>query len=422
MASLVWLGALLGVFASMTGTAGKQLLRFSQLQSQKGTKSGKFMSMMALSSGLFLNVLIGPVIDMASYAFAPQSIIAPLGGLDVVWNTITAPCTLGETLTPSLVVGCALIAGGATATSLFGSHEEGTVTLDSLKDTLFRWAVLIYLSVLFVWLAFNVIVLMPRSAAPKGQPFASGDKLRGLSLGMTAGSIAGNMFCVKAFVEVVQTWIQDGAHEVWADWLPYVLLLGAILFATTNLYFLTKAMREYEALFMGAVFEGSLITAACVSGVVVFKELEGLEAWQIAVYWSAVLSMVFGIGLVAWGGMSSEEPDATAAKEQPEIKRVNSDKSTKSTQSTASLPPVPTETGVPDPPKGNSVFSFNSSNRSASKRSNNPECPFREVPVAFKEMGQAYTLATTKSNKSSPVVTMEVSGSPAAAKASCELC
>lgn len=304
-------GITLGVLASMSGTAGKQALRFSELQRRKGTPAALCVGKAALAIGLALNIIIGPLIDMGSYAFAPQSVIAPLGGLDVVWNTLTAPFTLGETLTVRLFCGCVLITGGAIVTSLTGSHDSGEFTADGIKAILLRPAVVFYLMALGAWLLFNVLVLMPRSAAPKGQPWKAGDRLRGLSLGMTAGSIAGNMFCVKAFVEVVQDSIATKNGDAWLDWLPYGLFGAALFFAFSNLYFLTKAMREYEALFMGAVFEGSLIIAACVSGVVVFSELESLETWQVALYWVAIMGIVGGIYVVCTGSAAAPE----AAKE-----------------------------------------------------------------------------------------------------------
>lgn len=378
--NLIWLGAILGVLASMSGTAGKQLLRFAHLQGLKGTQSARFMSKVAIALGLALNVAIGPLIDMASYAFAPQSIIAPLGGLDVVWNTVSAPCTLGETLTPMLIFGCLLIAGGATATSIFGSHEESEYTPELLKDKLFRWEVFGYCIALALWLVFNILILIPRSAAPKGELFATGDKIRGLSLGMTAGSIAGNMFCVKAFVEVVQASIRDNEGEYWADWLPYVLLVGAVFFATSNLYFLTKAMREYEALFMGAIFEGSLIVAACVSGCVVFSEMDGLAAWEVCLYWLAVLVIVAGIMLVALGCAEQEKTrevvDATVDE-----KKVQVHKEIDIVVKVVGVDQViaDTELGAATPTAATPV------SRSVSKTSNSN--PFRGVPlpVAFAE-------------------------------------
>lgn len=300
----VFVGIILGVLASMCGTAGKQLFRFSELQRRKDTPAAVFMAKVTMIVALVLNTVAGPLIDMASYAFASQSLIAPLGALDVVWNTISAPCTLGETLSPMLVLGCALIFGGAVTTSLVGSHEEDAYTVEEMQEMLVHWRVLVYLIILFSWLAFNIRVLQ------RGM----GDRIRGLSLGMTAGSIAGNMFCVKAFVEIVQGSIVHQTGEYFLHWLPYVVLVGAVFFAVSNLVFLTKAMREYEAVFMGAVFEGSLIFAASVSGCVVFKELGQMEAHQIIIYWAALALIIVGIGVVAEGAkrkqLAAEEKEA----------------------------------------------------------------------------------------------------------------
>uniref|UniRef100_A0A7S1W3Q0 Magnesium transporter n=1 Tax=Alexandrium catenella TaxID=2925 RepID=A0A7S1W3Q0_ALECA len=370
---MLWLGICLAVVASMTGTAGKQCFRFSQLQTEKGTRPALFTAKVSLACGYLLNIIVGPLVDMGSYAFAPQSVIAPLGGLDVVWNTLSAPCTLGERLTPSLVWGCVLISGGATGTSFFGSKEDKAFDIEKLRDTLFRWAVLVYMLVLLAWLAFNMVVLIPRSAAPRGEPFKTGDKWRGLSLGMTAGSIAGNMFCVKAFVEIVQASIRESTGAYWLDWLPYALFLGALFFASSNLYFLTQAMREYEALFMGAVFEGTLICAACVSGVVVFSELEALQAWQVVIYWMAVLGVILGIITVAFGCMNAPDDAEDAEKAPEDVFGVEAPQPRESFQEAAADLPSPR-------PSVQSVLPRRS------QRSTSTGCPFREVPHVVNEI------------------------------------
>mmetsp|Transcript_117957 Transcript_117957/g.334501 ORF Transcript_117957/g.334501 Transcript_117957/m.334501 type:complete len:334 (+) Transcript_117957:95-1096(+) len=294
----VFIGICLGVFASTCGTAGKQLLRFSELQRKRGALAA---SRVTMATGLAFNALIGPFVDMGSYAFAPQSLIAPLGGLDVIWNTLTAPCTLHEELTPLLVLGCSFIATGATVTSVVGSHHEDDFTVEFIEDTFFRPVVGAYLLVFAAWLAFNILVLVPRSAAPRGEPWARGDLLRGLSLGMVAGSLAGNMFFMKALVALVRTSIVTGSAESWAHWLPYLLLVGASFFALSNVYFLTKTMREYECLFMGAVFEGSLILSGSISGCVVFSEMSALPAWRIGAYFGGLSGIVAGLFVVVRG-------------------------------------------------------------------------------------------------------------------------
>jgi len=297
MAEQIWLGVLLAVLASMSGTIGKQLLRFSELKTQKGSTS---LAAVAFVVGLTLNVAIGPFIDLSSYAFAPQTLIAPLCGLDVVWNTMLAPCTLGEKLTPKLVKGVVCIAIGAIGTSLFGHKEDKEYTLQVVQDTFVRPTVCLYLSCLALWLAFNILVLQAESSAPKEtQPWYRANRIRGLSLGMTAGSLAGNMFCAKAFVELVQTSIRQGDAEVLAHWITWVMLAGAVFFALSNLFFLQKAAREYQALFMGSVFVCAHIISACLSGYVVFADAENLAWWQVSFYWVMLMFVVAGIVIVA---------------------------------------------------------------------------------------------------------------------------
>lgn len=305
MVNLLPVGIGLGIFASMTGTIGKQLFRFSEMQKLAGRlRFGKIM----MTIGLVLNVLVGPIVDMMSYMFAPQSLIAPLGGLDVVWNTMLAPFTLGEKLTPTLFAGVCCIGLGAFGTSFFGNQEDKELNLDLVKDIFIRKTMVTYLGVLLLWILFNIFYLQTHSSAPKGEPWATGHPVRGLSLGMTAGSIAGNMFCVKAFIELVQASSRDGnAAEIWGHWLPYLMLVGAVFFAVSNLVFLTKAMREYEALFMGAIFEGSLIICASVSGIIVFADLEPLQWYKRIVYFGALVLIVLGIILVAWGSFKPDE-------------------------------------------------------------------------------------------------------------------
>ncbi|CAK0865646.1 unnamed protein product, partial [Prorocentrum cordatum] len=274
----------------------------------QGTKVSLYTAKVTRAAALALNTAVGPLIDMASYAFAPQSLIAPLGALDIVWNTMTAPCTLGEKLTPRTLLGCALIFSGAAATSIVGGKHDGTYTVEQIQDFILHWrtGTLAYMLCLAAWLLFNICVLIPRSASPKGEPWTSGDPLRGLSLGMTAGSLSGNMFCVKAFVEIVQGSIENRSGEYWAHWLPYLLLVGAVFFAVSNLFFLDRAMREYEALFMGAVFEGSVILAASISGCVVFGELSYMSTGGIVVYWCGLAIILIGIRLVARDAVRKE--------------------------------------------------------------------------------------------------------------------
>jgi hypothetical protein len=338
MANLWYVGAWLAVLGSLTGTMGKVLIRLSELRKQQGASVS---AKIALRVGLLMNTVVSPLTDLTAFAFAPQALIAPLGALDVVWNTLVAPCTLGEILTKRLLLGCWLIFAGAAITSLVGPHEDSEYGVKELEGILFRWDVFIYLAVFSMWIAFNLLVLMPRSSAPKGEPWQSGDTLRGMSLAMTAGSLSGNFFCVKAFVEIIQSSIVKESANDWAHWLPYVVLVGIALFGLSGVYFLLKALREYEALFMVAVQEGSLVISGAISGSVVYCDMEDMGTLAICVYWFALFFVVCGILIVA---KESKRTRASGEEENEEERDVES-KATQASHSSegevgASPPPT----------------------------------------------------------------------------------
>uniref|UniRef100_A0A7S1AC59 Uncharacterized protein n=1 Tax=Noctiluca scintillans TaxID=2966 RepID=A0A7S1AC59_NOCSC len=280
-----WLGVSLEIVSTISGTIGKQLIRLSSLSKKKNPHRSKVF----FTIGLIVNTVVGPLIDMAAYSFAPQSLIAPFGGLDVVWNAMAAPYMLEEKLTIRRVNGCVLITLGTVMAGVFGSHTETDYTVEYLEDLLVSWRVAVYICCFLLWYWFNVFFLQWRR---------KGDAIRGISLGVTAGTIAGNMFCVKASVEIIQYCIDHETAEPLTHWLPYVMVLGAVFFALSNVRYMTTGLLEYEALFMVTVYEGSMIVAGCISGAVVLKDLAELEAWRIVLYWLAVLIIIAGMVVV----------------------------------------------------------------------------------------------------------------------------
>jgi len=304
---MTWmLGVALEVVSTMSGTVGKQLIRLSELRKSSNPQFAKG----AFYGGLLVNTLCGPALDMAAYSFAPQSLIAPFGGLDVVWNALTAPYLLQETLTFRRALGCCLICVGTVMAGSFGSHTDPVYTVEYLEDLLISWRVLAYCLLFSIWFAFNVLVLQKRS---------KGSVIRGVSLGVTAGTIAGNMFCVKAAVEIIQYSIDEDTGEPWKHWLIYVILLGAAFFAITNVKYMTTGLQEYEALFMVTVYEGSMIVSNCISGSLVLLDLRKLEAWRILFYFLSVVIIIFGMGVVCSNEMMNKSSLASGkASIEPE--------------------------------------------------------------------------------------------------------
>eukprot|EP00929_Paragymnodinium_shiwhaense_P061731 TRINITY_DN30856_c0_g2_i1.p1 TRINITY_DN30856_c0_g2~~TRINITY_DN30856_c0_g2_i1.p1 ORF type:complete len:383 (-),score=88.81 TRINITY_DN30856_c0_g2_i1:97-1245(-) len=308
---LFMVGIVLEIISTLSGTAGKQLIRLSELTKKRAPG----FSGMLFYIGLVINTIAGPILDMAAYSFAPQSLVAPFGGLDVIWNAALAPYILKEQLTHARICSCAFIFVGTLGSGLFGSHSDDDYTIELLQEKLVTIRVPAYLALVALFVVANILGPMRR---PKK------DIWRGVSLGVTAGAIAGNMFCVKASVELIETSIWKGDREIWTHWLPYGTLLGAAFFAGSNVIFMTRGLLEFEALFMVTIYEGSMIVSNCISASVVLLELEGLEWWRVCMYTICVMTVIVGMVQICWSEVEKRKmpamaPEILGAQEKEEV-------------------------------------------------------------------------------------------------------
>lgn len=274
-------GIICEIAATMLGTLGKQLVSYSgKVKNGRRARCYKV-------AGLIVTTIFGPLLDVSAYYLATQSVVAPLNGLDIVWNTCLAPCTLGERLTRSYALGSLLIFLGSSLSPLFGQHHKEAVTLDHLKD--------IFLSLRFLFYAVaSALGLLGCALVLRWRPRGVGDWQRGVALGGAAGFVAGNMYFLSVALGALQESLSTEDWTAWQHPLTYVIALGAVTVAVGNVPLMAKALEEYDALFMITLFAGCQITTACISAQVVLREMNHSTWPTVLGYWAC-------IGLVAAG-------------------------------------------------------------------------------------------------------------------------
>lgn len=280
-----WFGIALELLAGMMGTTGKQLVSLSARQ-PAGPEAKRLKY-----AGLFITTLLGPLADASAYGFASQSVVAPLNGLDVVWNVLSAPITLGEKLLLPHLVGAGLVFLGAMLTAVFGPHHSTSLSPAALHQRFFSWSFTIYCSVLLAGLCLSTVLLQSR---PKG----SGGKVRAICLGATAGAIAGNMFFCSAALGLLKNSCVTGDWSAWCTPLPYAMIVGMLVVALGNIPFMSRGLQEFEAVFMVTLFEGCHIAVACISGQVVLQEMDRAEPWQLCCYWASAFVIIAGLWVI----------------------------------------------------------------------------------------------------------------------------
>jgi len=275
---------LLEVLAGMCGCLGKLLVSFSARTGKK------LQARVCYWCGIFITTLVGPVIDASAFSFAPQSIIAPLNGLDVCWTALLSPITLGDTLVLSHYVGAILVTSGGGLTAVFGPHGAKIRTLEDAQSRLSDWPALVYATFFLVYFSLCCTMLVSR-------PVGVGDKARGILLGVIAGGLAGNMYFCSCVTGLLRHSLETGDWAAWRQhWLPYFCVVGQCVFALGNIPFITRGLQEYETLFMVTLFEGTHIIFACLSGTLVLREMEDIrDFWQWIAFWASILQICVGL-------------------------------------------------------------------------------------------------------------------------------
>jgi len=284
-----WLGMVLELTATLFGTVGKQMVCYSARASDK--RRQRLIKVL----GLAITTFLGPLSDSAAYALAAQSFVAPLSGLDIVWNALSAPFTLGEKLAGRDVAGTLLVFFGAAFTAVLGPHKEERVHLDVLKGRFLSLSFLIYAAVFTCGLISSAHVL-------RRHPPGSGSRARSIALGGTAGCIAGNMSFLSSALSAVRSSVQTDDWNAFESPFPYVLIVCAGVVALANIPLLQLGLQENKALFIVPLFEGCHILTACISGQVVNKDLRHAEWWRYVAYWASVLMIVAGLSCTIQSG------------------------------------------------------------------------------------------------------------------------
>jgi hypothetical protein len=93
----------------------------------------------------------GSLLDFVAFGMAPQTLLAPLGALSLVWNMMIAPLFNNEKLTRENLVATGIIVLGTLLTVVFAAHSTPTYTLDDLMALYHEPVMMIYLVCVFAF-------------------------------------------------------------------------------------------------------------------------------------------------------------------------------------------------------------------------------------------------------------------------------
>lgn len=332
------LGLLLSAIASVFGIAGKLLLKLAHLERDKeelaaaqrkvSSNHGSMplpaianrsnMGVTYFYSGLFSMLVMNPALGALAYCFATQSLLAPMAGLTIGWNTLFGPILLPhERLTTNDFVGAVLIFTGCVLVGVSGTHDSPPLPVELLPARFTTFSFLLYLVVLFVLLCFLIHHAKYALHFTTTSRRAGVNKLRvskpahlpviaRVSLSVFAGIMSGQLFFLAAVMRAAH---DDGARRIWSFPVTYVCIVGAVGTAIFGLYLLNEALAVEDAVVVIYLYEASYILAGAISGLCFFRDMHHLATWHYVLYSLSLTLILVGIYVVAKRSLSTRTED-----------------------------------------------------------------------------------------------------------------
>ncbi|KAF4520022.1 hypothetical protein B566_EDAN007170 [Ephemera danica] len=209
----------------------------------------------------FFSMGIGEVANFAAYAFAPASLVTPLGALSVLVSAILAAKFLDEKLNLLGKLGCVLCVLGSTVIVIHSPKDEEVESLEKLLDMLQE-----PLAISFIFATYiaprhghtNVVIYIVICSAI-GSLSVMGCKGLGLAIKETV----------------------TGRSNEAKNWLTWALLFVVVVCIIVQMNYLNKALDVFNTTVVTPVYYVFFTTLVIVASAILFKEWQHLEAEDI---------------------------------------------------------------------------------------------------------------------------------------------
>lgn len=329
--STVWIiGVTCASLASFLSTFGVNLQKYSHQQNDRLPKAQQipYWRQFLWFAGLIL-LISGTIADMVALAFVAQSLIAPLGSITLIANTMVAPCFLGEVLTNKDIIGTVVTAIGCSLSVAFANHSETSYAFRELMYFFFNPGYLIFFIVAMGYLYgankhIQRIETSEESIAEmkktRVRPFLYA------SIGGTAGAFS--VTFAKAFVELIKATIQS--HNEFLTPGPYVVIIFLVGFSLMQVHYLNKGLQMFDALFIVPIYQTFWIVGNVFGGIMYYQEYRDFSLTDAIMFPLGISITLGGMGILATQSKDRKSYDFIAPEDEANITdeerlRLNSD-------------------------------------------------------------------------------------------------
>ncbi|XP_076446792.1 magnesium transporter NIPA2-like isoform X2 [Babylonia areolata] len=262
------------------------LLRLAKLSATRAGQGGYgYLKEWMWWAGMILMTL-GEFANFAAYAFAPATLVTPLGALSVLVSAVLASRVLKERLNLLGKVGCLLCVLGSTIMVIHSPKEQEVGSMEDLKAMVAEPAFVVYAALVVILSIFLMIHTAPR--------YGNKNVLIYITICSGLGSFT-VMGCKGVGVGLKETFA--GINQ-FTNWMFYILLFVVVTCILIQLNYLNRALDTFNTAVVTPIYYVFFTSLVMVASMILFKEWSSMGIQDILGDLCGFLTVICGIFLL----------------------------------------------------------------------------------------------------------------------------
>lgn len=226
----------------------------------------------------------GEAANFIAYAYAPATLVTPLGALSVLVTAVLSARFLNERLNLHGKMGCILAILGSTVMVIHAPKEESVNDLTELGMMMMDPGFLIYA---FIALAISLFMII--KVSPK---HGNTNVLVYIVICSLLGSFS--VACVKGVGLIIKQFFAENLENPFSDALSYFIIVSLVLSVTTQINYLNKSLDVFNTSIVTPIYYVIFTSAVLTCNGILYKEWKGLDTTD-------VIGVIAGFGTIIIG-------------------------------------------------------------------------------------------------------------------------
>ncbi|KAF4324239.1 hypothetical protein BBO99_00000909 [Phytophthora kernoviae] len=285
-------GFLISLIFSVLNSVGINLQKLSMTRNDASEEKKATLKQPLWMLGFGL-VCLGSLLDFVAFGMAPQTLLAPLAALSLVWNMLIAPIFHKEKVTRQNMLATAIIFTGVTLTVIFAGHSTPSYELDDLIRLYQQPAMYAYITLIVCFLGALFYFCRYIEATHNYED----GLFHIICYGGIAGTFGGqSVLLAKSTVELLKSAIWgDSGFYMFTQFTSYVIVAGMGACLGFQIHFLNGGLARFDALVVVPVYQSFWILMSVLGGIMYFEEYVNMTRTQMLMFTIGGFVTILGI-------------------------------------------------------------------------------------------------------------------------------